>query len=314
MRTAFIDTLCTLAEGDERIWLLTGDLGYSVLERFAVRFPDRYVNVGVAEQNMTGMAAGLARSGKIVFTYSIANFPTLRCLEQIRNDVCYHQANVKVVAVGGGFAYGSLGYSHHGLEDLGIMRTLPHMTVIAPGDPAETQLATRAVVQWPGPCYLRIGKAGEPKVHETEPPFQVGRAITVRPGSDVTLISTGAILKETLATAEQLTADGIDARVLSMHTLKPLDKDAIHRASRETSAIVTVEEHSIIGGLGSAVAEVLAELGPSRLRFRRFGVPDCASHEVGSQQYLRGRLGSLAELIRSLLGPGDNSRDDSFSR
>ena len=146
MRTAFIDTLCELAERDPRIWLLTADLGYSVLERFAARFPHRYINVGVAEQNLTGIAAGLARCGKIVFTYSIANFPTLRCLEQIRNDVCYHQANVKIVAVGGGFAYGTLGYTHHGLEDLGIMRTLPHMTVIAPGDPTETRLATSAVL------------------------------------------------------------------------------------------------------------------------------------------------------------------------
>jgi transketolase len=308
MRTAFIETLYALAEHDERIWLLTGDLGYSVLERFALRFPDRYVNVGVAEQNMTGIAAGLARSGKIVFTYSIANFPTLRCLEQIRNDVCYHQANVKVVAVGGGFAYGPLGYSHHGLEDLGIMRTLPHMTVIAPGDPAETQLATKAVVQWPGPCYLRIGKAGEPKVHEKEPPFELGKAITVRPGSDVTLISTGAILKETLATAELLARERIDARVLSMHTLKPLDKDAIQRAARETAAIVTVEEHNVIGGLGSAVAEVLAEMGAPRLRFRRFGIPDSASRDVGSQQYLRAQLGSLPDLVRSLLAPGDSPR------
>jgi transketolase len=308
MRTAFIETLYALAERDERIWLLTGDLGYSVLERFALRFPDRYVNVGVAEQNMTGIAAGLACSGKIVFTYSIANFPTLRCLEQIRNDVCYHQANVKVVAVGGGFAYGSLGYSHHGLEDLGIMRTLPHMTVIAPGDPAETQLATKAVVQWPGPCYLRIGKAGEPKVHEKEPRFELGKAITVRQGGDVTLISTGAILKETLATAEQLARERIDARVLSMHTLKPLDKDAIQRAARETAAVVTVEEHNIIGGLGSAVAEVLAEMGAPRLRFRRFGIPDCASREVGSQQYLRSQLGSLPDLVRSLLASGDSPR------
>jgi transketolase len=308
MRTAFIETLYALAERDERIWLLTGDLGYSVLERFALRFPDRYVNVGVAEQNMTGIAAGLACSGKIVFTYSIANFPTLRCLEQIRNDVCYHQANVKVVAVGGGFAYGSLGYSHHGLEDLGIMRTLPHMTVIAPGDPAETQLATKAVVQWPGPCYLRIGKAGEPKVHEKEPRFELGKAITVRQGGDVTLISTGAILKETLASAEQLARERIDARVLSMHTLKPLDRDAIQRAARETAAIVTVEEHSVIGGLGSAVAEVLAEMGAPRLRFRRFGIPDSASREVGSQQYLRAQLGSLPDLVRSLLGPGESLR------
>jgi transketolase len=261
--------------------------------------------VGVAEQNLTGIAAGLAHSGKIVFTYSIANFPTLRCLEQIRNDVCSHRANVKIVAVGGGFAYGALGYTHHGLEDLGILRILPHMTVIAPGDPTETRLATRAVVHWPGACYLRIGKAGEPRLHTIEPPFQVGKAIMVRPGRDATLISTGAILKQTLAAAEQLAATGIEARVLSMHTLKPLDIDAIQRAARETAAIVTVEEHSVIGGLGSAVAEVLAELGTPGLRFRRFGVPDGYGHVVGSQEHLCRQLGSLPELVRSLLRPTD---------
>src|SRR5262249_13809462 len=142
MRAAFIKTLYELAERDERVWLLTGDLGFTVLEDFARRFPERYLNVGVAEQNMTGVAAGLARCGKVVFTYSIANFPTLRCLEQIRNDVCYHEANVKVVSVGGGFAYGAAGYTHHGVEDLGALRLLPGMTVVAPGDPVETRLAT----------------------------------------------------------------------------------------------------------------------------------------------------------------------------
>ena len=145
MRTAFIDTLCQLAAEDERIWLLTGDLGYSVLERFATRFPERYVNVGVAEQNMVGVAAGLARCGKMPWVYSIANFPTFRCLEQIRNDVCYHNGNVKVVAVGAGFAYGPHGYTHHGLEDVAILRALPNMTVVAPADPVETRLATIAI-------------------------------------------------------------------------------------------------------------------------------------------------------------------------
>src|SRR5438874_9377638 len=143
MRTAFVDTLCELAERDDRIWLLCGDLGYSILERFADRFPERYVNVGVAEQNMTGVAAGLALCGKVVFTYSIANFPVMRCLEQIRNDVCYHDANVKVVAVGGGFAYGALGMTHHATEDLAVLRALPRMTVVAPGDPVETDAAVR---------------------------------------------------------------------------------------------------------------------------------------------------------------------------
>ena len=286
MRTAFIDTLCEMAEQDERIWLLTGDLGYSVLERFASRFPRRYVNVGVAEQNMTGVAAGLALCENVVFTYSIANFPTLRCLEQIRNDVCYHNLSVKIVAVGGGFAYGTQGMTHHATEDLAIMRALPNMTVIAPGDPVETRLATRAIVNRPGPCYLRLGKAGEPVVHQTPPAFTIGKAITVREGSSVTLISTGGMLHNALQAAELLTQQRIQARVLSMHTLKPLDSDTVLAAARETGAIVTIEEHSVSGGLGSAVAQILAELPTRDIRFRSLGIPDMFMN-IGSQEYLR---------------------------
>ena len=300
MRTTFIDTLTDLATVDPRIWLVTGDLGFSVLEKFAQKFPERYLNVGVAEQNMTGVAAGLARCGKVVFTYSIANFPTLRCVEQIRNDVCYHEGNVKVVAVGGGYAYGPQGYTHHGLEDLAIMRTLPGMTVVAPGDPIETRLATRAIATWDGPCYLRLGKANEPVVHQTEPEFTLGRAVPVRPGRDVTLITTGGLLKAAVDAANRLVSQGIDAAVLSMHTLKPLDTEAILQAALTTRAILTVEEHSIVGGLGSAVAEVLAEAGVN-VRFRRYGGPDRINHLVGSQEFLRQRLaGDLDEAVRAL--------------
>ena len=166
MRTAFLTTLFELAKHDERIMFVTGDLGYTVVEPFMNELPKQFLNAGVAEQNMTGMAVGLALSGKIVFTYSIANFPTLRCLEHIRNDVCYHHADVKIVAIGGGFAYGAMGASHHATEELGIMRMLPGITVMAPGDPVEAAHATRAVVEQSGPCYLRLGKAGEPIVHK----------------------------------------------------------------------------------------------------------------------------------------------------
>jgi transketolase len=301
MRTTFIETLCELAGRDERIWLLTGDLGYSVLERFAARFPDRYLNVGVAEQNMAGIAAGLARCSKIPFIYSIANFPTLRCLEQIRNDICYHEGNVKIVAVGGGYAYGAQGYTHHGIEDLAILRALPNMTVVAPGDPVETRLATRAIAAHEGPCYMRLGKANEPVVHAEEPDFQLGRALLLRDGSDVTLISTGGLLQHTVATAERLADAGITARVLSMPTLKPLDTAAILRAARTTRAMVTVEEHSITGGLGSAVAEVLAEAEAPPPPFRRFGVPDRLPHEVGSQAHMIRLMGDLRAIVIALL-------------
>ena len=257
MRTAFIETLKDLAGQDERIWLLCADLGFSVLENFAQAFPKRYVNVGVAEQNMTGVAAGLALSGKIVFTYSIANFPVIRCLEQIRDDVCAHNLNVKVVSVGGGFAYGSAGYTHHGTEDLAMMRVLPNMTVLAPGDPIETRLLTVAATTLPGPCYLRLGKAGEPIVHTSQPEVTIGKAIVLRKGDAGTLISTGGALAMTVKAADELAAQGISVSVLSMPTLSPLDNEAILRAAKDTGRIVTVENHGI-GGLGSAVAEVLA--------------------------------------------------------
>lgn len=297
MRTAFIQTLIDLARTDERIYLLVGDLGYSVVEPFREEFPDRFINIGVAEQNMTGIATGLALSGKIVFTYSIGNFPTLRCLEQVRNDVCYHNANVKIVAIGGGLAYGALGMTHHATEDLAIMRALPNMTVVAPGDPVEAALATRAVSQWPGPCYLRLGKAGEPVVHRTPPDFQIGKAIMVRNGSDMTLIVTGGILYNSVQAAARLADQGIQARVLSMPTLKPLDAQSVLAAAQETGNIITVEEHSIIGGLGGAVAEALAESSNSSIAFKRLGINDSFCSQVGSQEYLREAYSLSAEGI-----------------
>jgi transketolase len=295
MRTAFIETLFELAQHDRRIMLVTGDLGFGVVTRFAQELPDQYVNAGVAEQGMTGLATGLALSGRIVFTYSIANFPVMRCLEQIRNDVCYHRANVKVVAVGGGLAYGTVGMTHHATEDLAMMRALPNMTVVAPGDPVEARHATRAVAEWDGPCYLRIGRAGEPVVHAGDIPFRIGEAIRVRDGSDLTLVSTGGMLHSAVRVADRLAAErGLRARVLSLHTLKPLDTAALRAAAAETRAVFTIEEHSALGGLGGAVAEVLLEGDPRPAIFRRVGLPDAFAAVAGDQEYLRS-LGGLDE-------------------
>jgi transketolase len=290
-----------LAERDSRVFLVVGDLGFGVTEPFAQRFPERYLNAGVAEQNMTGIAAGLALSGKIVFTYSIANFPVLRCLEQIRNDVCYHHANVKVVAVGGGFAYGSLGATHHATEDLAIMRALPEMSVVAPGDPEEAMAATEAVAAHDGPCYLRLGRAGEQKVHKRPIHFQLGKAVLVRDGTDLTLISTGGMLQTAVETADCLSRKGIQARVLSMHTIKPLDTNAVLIAAKETSAIFTVEEHSIIGGLGSAVAEILAESAEPAVSFKRFALPSAFACKSGTQEYLRAQSGLDVESLSNAI-------------
>ncbi len=305
MRGAFFRALLEIAEEDERVCLVVGDLGFGVVEEFARRFPKRFLNAGVAEQNMTGLAAGMALSGHIVFTYSIANFPILRCLEQVRNDVCYHNANVKIVAVGGGLAYGSLGASHHATEDLAIMRALPRMVVVAPGDPVETAAATRAVTVQAGPCYLRLGRAGEAKVHQTDIDFHLGKAIEARAGTDLTIISTGGMLATAMRVAELLEQSGTQARILSMHTVKPLDTASIEKGVRETGAIFTLEEHSLVGGLGGAVAEFLAETSEPPVIFKRFGLPSEFSSFVGSQEYIRGRHGlsgeALAVAIRAML-------------
>ena len=308
MRTAFIETLLELAEQDDRIWLLTGDLGFSVLEPFVKLFPDRFVNMGVAEQNMTGVAAGLALEGKIVFTYSIANFPVMRCLEQIRNDVCYHNLNVKIVAVGGGVAYGAAGYTHFAVEDLAVMRAMPNMTVIAPGDPTEAGLATRAIKELDGPGYLRLGKARETCVYQTQPLFKIGKAITVREGNDITLISTGGILGEVLSAAEQLALQ-FQTRVLSMPTVKPLDQDAVRKAADETKLIVTVEEHSKIGGLGDAVAEILI-MERFNCKVLKLALDNTLHSNVGSQNFLRPLFSldaaGIARAVREKLAHTDN--------
>ncbi|HTA24056.1 MAG TPA: transketolase C-terminal domain-containing protein [Terriglobales bacterium] len=302
MRGAFFQTLVELAECDDRIYLVVADIGFGVVEPFANKFPERFLNVGVAEQNLTSIAAGIAISGKIVFTYSIANFPILRCLEQIRNDVCYHKANVKIASVGGGYSYGPLGMTHHATEDIAILRALPEMTVLAPGDPLEVRAATRAIVEHQGPCYLRLGRAGEPILHESAFKFRLGQAIQVRDGDAITIISTGALLQNAIRVADKLAARGIQARVLSMHTIKPLDEDAILAAARETRAIVTVEEHSIIGGLGGAVAECLAEAGSS-VPFKRLGISSAFSSNVGSQEYLRSQANLSPDGILNTLEP-----------
>ncbi|MBN2579217.1 MAG: transketolase [Pirellulales bacterium] len=302
MRSTFIRTLAEAAAADPRVTLVVGDLGFGVVVDFARRFPEQFLNAGVAEQNMTGIAAGMALAGKVVFTYSIANFPVIRCLEQIRNDVCYHKANVVVVAVGGGYSYGSLGMTHHATEDLALMRALPEMTVLAPGDPVETAAATKAVAAGIGPVYLRLGRDKEPIVHQQPISWSIGKALTVREGNDLTLISTGAMLATAVAVAEMLAERGIHARVLSMHTLKPLDVDAVLAAARETGKIVTIEEHSIIGGLGGGVAEVLCEAGLPNVRFHRIGLPLQFIKAVGDQEYLRKLLGldptSIMEQLR----------------
>jgi transketolase len=297
VRDTFVRALMDLARADERVMLLTGDLGFGVLTSFAATLPAQYLNVGVAEQNMTGVATGLALEGKIVFTYSIGNFPTLRCLEQIRNDVCYHNANVKIVCIGGGFCYGPLGISHHATEDLAIMRVLPQMQVMAPGDLAETLAATRIAYETPGPGYLRLGRGGEADIHQHALTLSPGQGVCLFPEGDVALLSTGGILANAVLAREQLAGHGIAASLHSLPFVKPLDHGLIQGLAQTSRLIATIEEHSIIGGLGGAVAEVLAELSGPKPPLVRIGLRAGFSCEVGDQEYLRSLYGLAPEAI-----------------
>jgi transketolase len=300
VRNAFFAALGDLARDDERVELVVGDVGYGAMEAFAEEFPDRVLNAGIAEQNMTGVATGLALTGSVVFTYSIANFPTLRCLEQLRNDACYHRANVKVVAVGGGLSYGSLGMSHHATEDLAILRALPGMAVAVAGDAHEARALTGEVGRLEGPAYLRLGKAGEPTVHTAPPSVPPGSSVVVAPGDDVALLACGSMLPIAVEVSLLLAADGIAARVVSVPWISPIDEDAVWAAA-ETQLVVTMEEHSVVGGLGGAVAELLAERTSAPLL--RIGLPHRYESVVGDQEFLRRRHGldaaSVADRIRA---------------
>ena len=297
MRDTFVRTLIGLAKEDPSIELVTADLGFGVLKPFWEQLPDQFTNCGIAEQNMTALAAGMALSGKTVFTYSIGNFPTLRCLEQIRNDAAYHNANVKIVCIGGGFVYGSLGMSHQATEDLAVMRALPGVTVLAPGDLVEAEAATRAIARHPGVCYLRLGRGGEKRIHQRLDGFAIGKAVPVRDGKRAVIFSTGAIFDEVGPACELLRAAGHDPAVYTFPTVKPIDRAVIEDCARRFEFIVTVEEHNVVGGFGSAVAEVLAELPGAKARLLRIGLNDTYGELVGSQRWLREAYGLSAGKI-----------------
>ena len=287
MRDAFARVLEQEMEQNERIVLITGDLGFGVLRRIHERFPNRLINAGIAEQSMISMAAGLASTGRTVLVYSIGNFPVLRPLEQIRNDCVYHNADVKIVCVGGGFVYGSLGMSHHATEDMAIMRAIPGITCYTPGDPAEAEIATRDMLWRKGTCYLRLGRAGEPEVHDGPVKgWTFPEAITLRGGKDIAILSAGGILTQAVDAAECLAEKGISARVVSFPVLKPLDTETVTGLLTRFSKIITVEEHTVIGGFGSAVCELAAETG-SGCKVKRIGLEDCFTAVVGDRQYLR---------------------------
>ncbi|MCL5113760.1 MAG: hypothetical protein M1372_01150 [Patescibacteria group bacterium] len=301
MRTAFINTLYKIAKRDKRVMFVAADLGYSVVERFMQDLPSQYLNIGISEQNMAGVAAGMTTEGKIPVIYSIVPFATMRNFEQIRNDICYQNLNVKIVGVGAGFSYGPYAHTHHGLEDIGILRTLANLVILCPGDPIEVGLATREALSHVGPVYLRLGKAGEPNIHKNKPRFKIGKGIVLQEGKDVTVFGTSNLLQRAQEVSVKLKDKGVSVRLVSMHTIKPIDVDLIIDSVKKTRAIFTVEEHSIIGGLGSAVAEVIAESG-IRTKFKRIGVPDRFTKVIGLQEYMRKANGlGVEQIINTIL-------------
>lgn len=305
MRNTAIQELEWLAEKNPRICLMTGDLGYGVLESFAVKFPKRYFNMGISEQVMTAAAAGMALSGNMVFTYSIGNFNTLRCIEQIRNDICYHNANVKIISVGSGFSYGQLGMSHHATEDVAMLRTLPNMRVFVPADPEEAMYAIDYAAGIETPCYIRLAKRGEPICYEKPSNMEICNLQEVQEGRDVALLVSGPLLKEGIAAARLLGNTGISAAVYSVPCIKPLDQKGICRLAKEYPLLVTVEEHQADGGLGGAVAETVGELERPCARVHRLGLQDVYTNVVGSHDYLCEFYGlnnlKIAENVLTLL-------------
>lgn len=288
MRNHLIGELSKIADEDPRVVVLTADLGYSVLDEFSRLHPGRCVNMGICEQNMAAVAAGLAIEGHVVYAYSIGNFPTLRCLEQIRNCICYHEANVKIVAVGGGFVYGQLGMSHHATEDLAVMRALPGMRVFCPADSDDAVEILRHVHATPGPCYIRLARGGEKLLHPECAECDATRLLELRRGDRVAVVATGTILSEALMAADALFAKGDRVGVYDCMCLKPFDEAGALEIARSYDSVITVEEHNVVGGLGSAFADFLAGQRTVRTaQLLKLGLRDTYTSVVGSQDYLR---------------------------
>ena len=298
MRKTCLEMIYELAKRDERIFFIGSDLGVGTLKQFKEEMPDRFFMEGISEANIIGMAAGLAMEGKIPYVNTIASFITRRCFEQIVLDLCLHNVNVRLIGNGGGMVYAPLGPTHMAIEDLSIMRSIPNMTVIAPADANEMKRLIPVTVDYPGPIYIRMAKGYDPIVTEKDGPFDIGRAMLMADGKDALIVTTGITLKLASEAREKLGAEGIGTSVLHVPTIKPLDEGIILDHSSRVQVIVTLEEHSIIGGLGSAVAEIIAEAGfATAKRFRRIGIPDVFPDEYGSQASLLKRYDITAENV-----------------
>ena len=257
MRIAFVNTLQELAKKNKDIMLLTNDLGFSVFEKYIEELPKQYLNMGVAEQNMTGVAAGMAMEGKTPFVYSIVPFVTMRNFEQIRNDICYQNLNVKIIGVGAGFSYGPYGHTHHGLEDIGILRTLANLTIICPGDPIEAELAVKKAIKINGPVYIRLGRAGEPIVYSKKPKFTVGKGLIVREGKDITIVSMSYMTIEAIRAAAYLEKQGVSCEIIDLRTIKPIDWETIFTSIHKTKKLMVLDTGV---ATGSVAGEIIARV------------------------------------------------------
>lgn len=295
MRNAYIAALYDLAKKNNRILALVADNGAVIYDKYRQDFPDRFLNFGISEASMVSSAAGLAVCGKIPFAYTIACFITMRAFEQVRNDVCLQKMNVKLVGIGAGFVYSNLGPSHHATEDIAIMRALPNMTIFSPCDSLEAKKATIAASQIDGPVYLRLSTGGTPAIYEKDYEFEVGRGVVLREGKDIAIISTGGIMYEALQAVDELANSGIFARLINIHTIKPIDKEIILKAASDTGVILTIEEHTIFGGLGSAVAEVVLENNNTSIRFKRLGLNGVFPSGYGTYQEMK-EMNKLAKI------------------
>ncbi|HLB41632.1 MAG TPA: transketolase C-terminal domain-containing protein [Gammaproteobacteria bacterium] len=297
MRNAFADEITKVAISNEKVVLLSGDIGNKLFDQFKLSVPKQFYNCGVAEANMTGVAAGLAMMGFRPFTYSITPFVTVRCLEQVRVDVCYHDLPVTIVGTGAGFSYTELGPTHHSCDDIGFLRMLPNISIICPCDAIEVREAIWASLEQAGPVYIRLGKKGEPVIHNIKPKFTIGRSMTVRAGKDICILSTGNVMPLALSVADRLQQVNIQARVESFHTVKPLDQDLLKDIFANYSIVATIEEHSLIGGLGSAIAEWIVDSDRINAKFIRFGTRDEFLPYIGSQEYARSYFDLTEEKI-----------------
>jgi len=298
MRNAFAQEVTKIAQEREDVVLLSGDIGNRLFDKFKEVAPKRFFNCGVAEANMITVAAGMASCGPLPVCYTIASFLTYRVIEQIRLDLGYHHQKVVLVGTGAGLSYASLGSTHHSVEDMGMLRLIPGLAVLAPGDEMELRPALRAALDYPGPVYIRIGKKGEPVVHETEPKVAIGKALRVREGKDVWILSLGNMLPPAMEAAEALAGQGISCGVASMGSLKPLDTGLLAEVFGSAKVVATLEEHSVLGGLGTATAEWMAANGKgAKARLVTFGTPDEFIHQTTHQSSARAWAGLTADQI-----------------